>query len=354
MDTSPLCLWPIQKPVKGSQNAAKKKDLRQSHFGRSNRGLVMAVTQSALQWNQSLHQRGKALVLKWAKQHNFSPVPVIRANPQSKQGQEIKNWSFSSHLFVYKQSYPAFLTIHLLLQLLHREHWNPPQQGHSCPELLRRTISQWQPPLGSWSLPCHCKKRAKQKTECSCHGVSTAELIYKGLIMQIWSPLSSASLVRFGPKMPPVSKRNPESAKTGHMSNPCTVKLGLHVRRDGMIQPFIFESFWANKSFPTFPTLNIEKKDLDKNSGSWITEIPNAASINIYSSPLTTSIHSLECFNGRNAETHVNSSLTSHNLTVWNAKGKRKRRSSYWRPHLLDGVGQCCKGNAQLERGKKL
>lgn len=68
---------PIQKPVKGSQNAAKKEYLRQSCFGKSNRGLVMAVTQSALQRNQSLHQRGKALVLKWAKQHQLLLSPSL-------------------------------------------------------------------------------------------------------------------------------------------------------------------------------------------------------------------------------------------------------------------------------------
>lgn len=163
MDTSPLYMWPHSKACKRIPKCCYKERLK-SCFGRSNRGLAMGVTRSTLQWNQSASVRQSSCSeMGKATPPSPHPIPVIMANPQSKQGPEITNWSFSRALFVYKQSYPAFLTIHLLLQLLHREHWNPPPLKPFL-SWSPRTISQWQLPLGSWSLPCDFKKRAKQKT----------------------------------------------------------------------------------------------------------------------------------------------------------------------------------------------
>lgn len=147
------------------------------------------------------------------------------------------------------------------------------------------------------------------------------------------NPLSSPRLVRFGHKMTLVSK-SIKCAKTGHMSNPCTVKLGLlefmralQVRRDKTwFSHLPFNCSKQMKPFQHSQLLTLKRKIWKK-----IQEVKFQKSqmqhILTYIFSLITAIHSLECFSGTAVEIHVNSSLMSHNLPVCKCKKKRQRRT---------------------------
>lgn len=131
-----------------------------------------------------------------------------------------------------------------------------------------------------------------------------------------------------------------QCAKTGPTSNPCFVKLGL-------LAAVSWSSVWEevtgfyhlpfNYSKQTNPfqysqLFNIEKKSLGKKSGNPVLEL-QLQDTNPLIFPLITNIHLLEHFSGTNVETHVNSSLTSHNLTV--CKCQKKTRQSQLMRHIF-------------------